>query len=247
VTNPATQPATSNHPAVRLSFISEECLRAGSQRPEPSRLVPGHLPVAMSESPPSTSRKPDPRSQRTRDQLGNALIELLLAKPFDDITVQEVLDRAQVSRSTFYEHYSNKNDLFLSDVDDFFRNMSTHLERRNDPSQRIAPVTKLFTHIVAARDLYAALVASGRMHDVRELGEAHFARSMANRLERSPGGCRLPLPARTALAHALAGSLFSLLAWWVRQGMAASPAHMDELFHRMAAGSVANIALTGRT
>jgi AcrR family transcriptional regulator len=201
----------------------------------------------MSENSPATHRKPDPRAGRTRDQLGDALIELLLAKPFADITVQEVLDLAQVSRSTFYEHYSNKNDLFLSDVDDFFRNMSVLLERQNDPSERIAPARELFTHVAAARELYAALVAAGRMHDVRELGEAHFARSIADRLGRSRQGRLMPVPARTALAHALAGSLFALLAWWVRQGMVATPAHMDELFHGLAAGSVANVPFTART
>jgi AcrR family transcriptional regulator len=200
----------------------------------------------MSENSPSATRKPDPRAVRTRDQLGDALIELLLAKPFDDITVQEVLDQAQVSRSTFYEHYSSKNDLFLSDVDDFFQTMSTLLERRHDPSKRVAPATELLTHLATARELYAALLASGRMHDVRELGEAHFARSIADRLEQSRDGRLLPLPTRQALAHALAGSLFSLLAWWVRKGMTATPAQMDELFHRLAAASVANVSVAGR-
>jgi AcrR family transcriptional regulator len=196
--------------------------------------------MAMSENSPVASRKADPRPARTRDRLGDALVELLLAKPFDDITVQEVLDRAQVSRSTFYEHYRDKNDLFLSDVDDFFQSMSMLLERRNDRSERVAPVAEFFAHVVAARDLYAALAATGRMGDVRELGEAHFARSIAERLARSRRGCRLPAPTSAALAHALAGSLFSLLEWWIRQGMATTPAQVDELFHRIAAGALAN-------
>ena len=44
-----------------------------------------------------------------------------------------------------------------------------------------------------------------------------------------------PLPAdvRPAVAHALAGSLFSLLTWWVQQGMKATPEQMDRLFHTM--------------
>jgi AcrR family transcriptional regulator len=85
----------------------------------------------------STVPKTDRRVARTRDRLGDALVELLLEKPFDDITVQEVLDRAQVSRSTFYEHFRDKNDLFLSDVDDFFELMSTLLARHNDQSERV--------------------------------------------------------------------------------------------------------------
>ena len=51
-------------------------------------------------------------------------------KFFETITVQHVLDRAKVSRSTFYTHYSDKNDLFLSDVEDFWEMMSTALIRK---------------------------------------------------------------------------------------------------------------------
>ena len=189
----------------------------------------------MSENP--SSRKPDPRAARTRDRLGDALLALLLAKPFDEITVQEVLDRARVSRSTFYEHYRDKNDLFLSDVDEFFAGMSTLLARNHDPSARVAPVAEFCAHVAPARDLFTALWESGRMPDVRELGEAHFARGIAERLARPRrGGPPLPAEALAALAHALAGSLFSLVTWWVRQGMTTSPAEMDRQFHRLVPG-----------
>lgn len=60
----------------------------------------------------------------TRNALGDALVALMQEKPFDDITVQHVLDRAGVGRSTFYEHYRDKNDLFLSDVDQFGEHMA---------------------------------------------------------------------------------------------------------------------------
>ncbi len=58
-------------------------------------------------------RKIDQRIRRTRDQLGDALMELALEKPFDAITVQDVIDLAGVSRSTFYVHYNDKDDLIL--------------------------------------------------------------------------------------------------------------------------------------
>jgi AcrR family transcriptional regulator len=66
------------------------------------------------------AEKGDPRVRRTRDRLGDALVELLVEKSFDDITVHDVLERAGVSRSTFYTHYRDKNDLFLSDAEEFF-------------------------------------------------------------------------------------------------------------------------------
>jgi AcrR family transcriptional regulator len=189
-----------------------------------------------------TVRKTDRRVARTRDRLGDALVELLLEKPFDDITVQEVLDRARVSRSTFYQHYRDKNDLFLSDVDDFFELMSTLLARHNDQSERVAPVVEFFSHVAEVRDFYAAMVASGRIYDVKELGEAHFARSIEQRLEQQPRANSLTKETRAALAHGFAGALFGLLSWWVQQGMQTSPRKMDDLFHGLVARGMRRIS-----
>src|SRR4030081_5773 len=178
-------------------------------------------------------KKEDQRVRRPRDRLGDALVELLVQKPFDDITVQDVLDCAGVSRSTFYTHYRDKNDLFLSDAEDFFEGMATALSRFGDKSERIAPVQELFAHIAEVRPFYNALVESGRMHDVMELGQEHFARGIEQRLNEIPRACTIPSDRRGAIAHGLAGSLFSLLAWWVQHGMTMSPEEMDKLFHRL--------------
>ena len=75
-------------------------------------------------------RKPDARVQRTRDQLGHALITLIVEKPINDVTVQDVLDRAHVGRSTFYMHYRDKDDLLVSQLEMFLEMMSTSLSVR---------------------------------------------------------------------------------------------------------------------
>jgi len=156
-------------------------------------------------------KKEDQRVRRTRNRLGDALMELLVQKPFDDITVQHVLERAGVSRSTFYTHYRDKNDLFLSDAEEFFESMATALSRFGDKSERVAPVQELFGHIAEARPFYNALVESGRMPDVMELGLGHFGRGIAQRLNEIPRARTIPRDRRGAIAHGLAGSLFSLL------------------------------------
>jgi AcrR family transcriptional regulator len=147
--------------------------------------------------------------------------------------VQDVLDGAGVSRSTFYTHYRDKNDLFLSDAEDFFEGMATALSRFGDKSERVAPVQELFGHITEARPFYNALVESGRMHEVMDLGQEHFARGIEQRLNEIPRARTIPPGRRGAIAHGLAGSLFSLLVWWVQHGMTLSPAEMDKLFHRL--------------
>src|SRR4051812_43769240 len=60
--------------------------------------------------------KADRRSERTRQLIGTALIEVMLAKGYDEITVQDILDRANVGRSTFYAHFLDKEDLLVSQL-----------------------------------------------------------------------------------------------------------------------------------
>jgi AcrR family transcriptional regulator len=175
--------------------------------------------------------KMDRRILRTRDTLGDALVELIREKPFEEITVQEILDRAGVGRSTFYTHYRDKDDLFLSDVEDFFEMASTALTRKGASPQRLAPVAELFSHIFDVREFYAALVASGKVNDVLALGRGFFARSIEERLRLA--GVTMDSQS-AAHAHALAGSLFALLDWWIDHGMKTEPKEMDALFHSMA-------------
>src|SRR6202012_5392571 len=61
----------------------------------------------------------DRRVRRTRDLLHRALLDLIAEKGYPHITVQDILDRADVGRSTFYTHYRDKEDLLRSGIADF--------------------------------------------------------------------------------------------------------------------------------
>ena len=176
--------------------------------------------------------KIDRRILRTRDSLGDALVALMHEKNFDDITVQDVLDRAGIGRSTFYVHYRDKDDLFLSDVEDFLEMACNALTRQNASSKRLLPVREFFAHIRDFREFHAALVRSGKLNDVWALARGFFARSIEERL--LTAGLDIDPAERSAQAYILAGSFFSLLDWWIDQGMKADPKEMDDLFHRMA-------------
>jgi AcrR family transcriptional regulator len=179
------------------------------------------------------TRRVDRRIRRTRDALGDALVALIREKPFDSITVQDVLDRAGVGRSTFYEHFSDKDDLFFTDVDEFFERMAMHLATDGEASDRVAPVREMFEHVAEARDFVAALRASGRIHDVHELGVGHFARGIAKRLASLPRARGVPAKIRAAQSRALAGAFMSLLWGWMDGAHAGTPEEMDALFHRL--------------
>jgi AcrR family transcriptional regulator len=187
----------------------------------------------MSRNGRAPEKKTDRRIRRTRDRLGDALVDLMQEKPFDTISVQDVLDRADVGRSTFYVHYRDKNDLFLSDVDEFWEAIATMLSRRGESSDRVAPVRELFAHVATAHRFYAAMVASGRIQDVLDLGQAHFARAIEQRFAELPRARGIDPQRRVALAHALAGALLSLLSWWIDSGMRMTPAQIDDVYHSM--------------
>src|ERR1700736_872865 len=178
-------------------------------------------------------RKPDQRIRRTHERLGSALVALIQERPIDDVTVQDVLDRASVGRSTFYLHYSDKDDLLLSQLEQFLELMSTALSIRKEESHRVVPVAELFAHIGSQKKLYRALADSGHLNEFFDLAQGYFARGIEQRLTASErlsnlrlSSVRLSkLPQRElgARASALAGSVLSLLRWWLDRGAKESP------------------------
>ena len=181
----------------------------------------------------ASKKKTDARVRRTRDALGDALVALMQEKPFDTITVQDVLDRAHVSRSTFYSHYSDKDDLLMSDAEEFFEALSMALSAHGDKSDRVFPVQEFFTHLADVQPFYKALVKSGKFQENMELARGHFARGIERRLSELPRARSIPASELPAIAFAHAGALLSLLTWWLDRGMREPPEHMDNLFHRM--------------
>jgi len=217
--------------------------RGAMSRNSPSRksAKPSALPFPASAAEPvrklmqlRSPAKLDARVRRTRDALGDALIALMQEQPFESITVQHVLDRAKIGRSTFYNHFRDKDDLFLSDVDDFFSVMSTALDRLGDKSNRLLPAHEFFAHVAQVHEFIRAVNDAQKFHDVFELGKGHFARSIEARLAGMPATRNMNPVGRAARAHALAGAFVSLLEWWLAHQKSATPQQMDVLFHELA-------------
>jgi AcrR family transcriptional regulator len=178
-------------------------------------------------------RKPDARARRTRIRLGDAFFALILEKPIEEVTVQEVLDRASVGRSTFYLHFRDKNDLLLSQLERFLEHMSTVLRVNKEKSLRVAPVAEMFDHLNEQRKLYCILRDAGRLTDFFDLAQDYFARGIEQRLVESGRVSKLSRPELSARSNALAGSLLSLLRWWMDRIEKEPAAKMDQMFHRM--------------
>jgi AcrR family transcriptional regulator len=162
----------------------------------------------------------DRRVGRTRRALTHALIDLVREKRYDAITVQDLLDRADVGRSTFYSHYRGKDDLLLRSFQRMLELLDQALERDRTAGGRMAPVRELFRHVGEFRSFHQAL-ARARMID--RLYERRLA--AVTRADQD-----VPL---TVKARVQAGALFALLRWWVESESRYSPEQMDQMYHAM--------------
>jgi AcrR family transcriptional regulator len=178
-------------------------------------------------------RNPDQRVRRTHERLGSAMLLLIQEKPMAEVTLQEVLDRAAVGRSTFYLHFRDKNDLLLSQLETFLEMMSTRLSTLREDSQRVAPVAEMFEHIGSQKKLRRSLADSGHLPVFLDLAQGYFGRGIEQRLRETEGLANLPQDELAARGVALAGSLVALLRWWLDRNGKEAPSEMDRLFHRM--------------
>lgn len=194
----------------------------------------------------AVKKKADRRTNRTRRQLSEALVELVQEKRFDDITVQNVIDRADVGRSTFYTHFRDKEDLFQKDWERFLDGFAGHISWDQAGEAPFVPVVFLFRHLQEAQPFYKGLVRSRKTDSVFKSGTAHLSErieaALTARLQQRTAAAAstsrvtpatvpallVPIP---ILANYLATQLFTLLKWWLDHDMPYTPERMDEIYH----------------
>ncbi len=186
------------------------------------------------------SEKPDRRIQRTRQLLQDALIALILEKGYDKITVQNIIDRANVGRSTFYAHFLDKDDLLESSVEKMREELRQHFtfSGDGDPQNLMMPSLALFQHTQQQHHLYKAMIGGrGIEIVVKAIREALIAHARAHFEEAERAGKRLTVPMEILITH-LAGSLQTLLTWWLDNDMPYSPEEMNEMFIQLVRGGI---------
>jgi AcrR family transcriptional regulator len=172
--------------------------------------------------------KPDRRSQRTRHLLSAALVELIREKEYNTITVSDIIDRANVGRSTFYTHFRDKDDLFVGELDRVIELLSQRIP--NQEEMPFFPSLGLFRHVGEEYQLYKSLLWGPGI----DLLIKHMQKSLSKRIEQglleSGRGFKIPIP---ILANFIAGSFLILLQWWLENKMVYSPEEMDKIFKEL--------------
>lgn len=185
--------------------------------------------------------KNDRRSQRTQHSLHEALMSLMQEKRYDDITVQDIIDRANVGRSTFYAHYQDKEDLMTSGLLHFmeiFSRMVTESPAGSEP--RLLPVQELFEHVQENQNLFKGMVRGRGLELFFEKGQEFWIQKLNIKLQSLlPRGQQpaVPIP---LLAQFLAVAFITMLRWWLDNKMPYSPKEMDEMLQGLIMPAVQN-------
>ena len=170
--------------------------------------------------------------RRTRTKVSHALVDLIQEKRFDDITVQNLIDRAGVGRSTFYSHYRDKEDAFEHQWEGLNRHVADQIRWEKAGLESFFPVVPFFQHLQKAQSFYRGLLRSGKVDGLFKRGVDYLSRHIEAELSQRMKSREVAVPI-PVLSHYLANEFFGLLKWWLDAGMPYTPAAMDKMFHRL--------------
>ena len=185
--------------------------------------------------------KADRRSRRTRRLIAEGLIALMLEKRYDHITVQEIIDRADVGRSTFYAHYRDKDELLVSGFEDIRAALDAEKDAADSGTDKKAeflrPMLAVFKHVEGHRHFWGALTRKGGAdlitrilrENVNELVREHFRSQFAEVKD------QMQLDAAMQFA---AGACMGLLIWWLDNDIPYTAEEIHLIFRRQASQGV---------
>ena len=179
-------------------------------------------------------QKADRRSQRTYRLVGSAFAELLSEKPYDEILVQDILDRAGIGRTTFYAHYFDKEDV-LESVTEQILSMFTQQLAHSSTGQRVVPSLELFEHIYQSPNQHLRALMRGRAGEpLWEALQTALCRAIEPALATLYAERRSPPVPVHVVSEYLAGAFLTVLKWWLAADMPYPPEKMETIFQQLA-------------
>ncbi|MFF1696482.1 TetR/AcrR family transcriptional regulator [Streptomyces sp. NPDC058257] len=170
----------------------------------------------------------DRRTRRTRRALGGALVELVLERGFSALTVEDITERADVARATFYAHFKGKDDLFARVTTDVLEHLGQRLEPVVSGSAvgfTGKPLLEMLRHVRDERDAYRVVLrGEGDGKPLQMFVDslaAATAQEFKSRAERNGVEPRIDAD---LLARVWVGEQIAVLRWWAEQDTAPMPA-----------------------
>jgi len=188
------------------------------------------------------TEKLDRRVQRTRALLRAALLALIVEQGYDSIRLQDITDRANLRRATFYKHYNDKEELLLSALSENFDVLvreSQHFAQSDSLGGKthVEAYLVTFEHAAQNHTLYRNILGSqsGALF-ARRIREYLAALVMQGLKTALPGSLSAP---PEVLANYIAGTELSMITWWLENNMPYSAQQMAEMVHRLILNGIA--------
>lgn len=178
----------------------------------------------------------DRRQQKTREAIFRAFSKLLSSKSYTKITVQEIIDEANIGRSTFYSHFETKDDLLREMCIDLFNHIfsdSLDTEGTHDFSIAAGNPNSMITHILYhlrdnKKNIMGILTSESGdlfLHFFKQYLNKLITRHLLKDVERKNSD----VPDDFLLNH-ISGSFVEMVQWWIKNNMKQSPEELAEYF-----------------
>jgi AcrR family transcriptional regulator len=178
----------------------------------------------------------DRRQQKTRDAIFDAFSSLLSTKRYSKITIQEIIDKANIGRSTFYSHFETKDDLLKEMCTELFEHIfskSLAMETTHDFSLAVKDTQTMITHILYHLKDNKKNIIGILKSESGELFLSYFKQylnelitlNMLNGVKQE----KSKVPFDFLIEH-IAGSFVGLIQWWIKNNMKDSPEELSMYF-----------------
>lgn len=183
------------------------------------------------------ARRQDRRVQRTRKMLRESLMALILEEGYDEISIQDITEKANLGRATFYLHFKDKDELLLEVMDQLivdFMGQVPQLTEAHWHLEDVKSIVKLFEFASEHYDLYRIMtIGSGGITAARQL---HCTIA-----ENIKGYIQTEVEARSAdpivpidfIANHFTGSLLATIYWWLESDLPYNAEEMATMFQKV--------------
>lgn len=183
----------------------------------------------------SSINQDDPRVRRTLKLLGDTLLELIAEQGYENITIKDITDRAEVSRTTFYLHFKDKDELLFESMRVMYDELAQTARHADFSDLEAAEIALCdpadFEHVQKYLDFYRVMLSEqGSMSfllRVQDYLAALMSEGIRESLPRSTQP-NVPLP---IIAYAAAGSEIGIMRWWIREGLPYTPEEMGRFLY----------------
>ncbi len=187
---------------------------------------------------------PNHRIQKSRKLLHQALISLILEKNYESITVQQILDRANVGRSTFYMHFRDKDELLIMGFEhlrEILHDIQIKTPAVAQPYEKIIGFSlAMFEHLHEYHNEWKALSGSQAGVIVRQsiqdmvsgLIEREFK---AGFQKRKSTDSAIPFE---LFVHYLASTYMSVTSWWLNSKNPLAPHSVNDIYRALVTPSL---------